>query len=231
MRFSGLVKTSFCDYPGRVSAVVFTQGCNFRCPYCHNPSTLRCEPCTATGVDSDAVLEHLRSRAGRLEGLVVSGGEPTLQPKLPVFLRQVRSLGYAVKLDTNGSRPDVLEELFAQGLVDFVAMDIKAPLWKYRAAAGTRVSTEAVATSIALIAGSGLEHEFRTTVVASLLSEADVQDIARTVPRTSCLVLQPFVPKKTFDPAYADENRVIQRSLLAEWAQSARRGDATCSVR
>ena len=130
MRIGGYVPCSLGDYPGRIAAVVFTQGCNWRCPWCHNPALVYPEQFTAS-LPEDDVFARLAARRARLDGVVVTGGEPTLQPDLPVFLGRVKALGFLVKLDTNGSRPRVVRELLAAGLVDFVAMDVKAPFARY----------------------------------------------------------------------------------------------------
>ena len=134
MRIGGFVPVSLCDYPCRVAAVVFTQGCNFRCPFCHNGHLVGCEG--AALLDEAAVLAQLAERRNRLGGVVVTGGEPTLQGDLPQFLHALKQLGLAVKLDTNGSQPDVLQALLADRLVDYVAMDLKAPWARYDRLAG-----------------------------------------------------------------------------------------------
>lgn len=135
MQIGGLQKFSLLDYPGKISAVVFTQGCNFRCPYCHNPELVdpaRYQEC----LPEEEIFSFLETRRGKLEAVTVTGGEPTLQKSLAPFLRRIKDMGFLVKLDTNGSRPDVLEELLRQKLIDYIAMDIKAPLEKYEAVTG-----------------------------------------------------------------------------------------------
>lgn len=199
----GLQRFSLCDFPARVAAVVFTQGCNFRCPFCHNGQLIpqqpsRTEPGSTVALSD--VFDFLRSRVGRLDGVVVSGGEPTIQPGLARFLGEVRRLGFDVKLDTNGSRPGVLAALLADKLVDYVAMDIKAPLAGYARLAGCRVSTESVLQSIELLAASGVEHEFRTTVVDALLDDADLVAIEALVPPGSVHRRQRFVAENALDP-------------------------------
>lgn len=185
MRIGGLVPFTLSDYPGRVAAVIFTQGCNFRCPFCHNGQLIPFAPGPNGLLSVDDVMRFLESRRKRLDGAVISGGEPTIQPDLPAFLRDVKALGYAVKLDTNGSRPDVLRRLFQQGLLDFVAMDVKAPWGQYDRLAGVAVDAAALRASIDLIARSGVAHEFRTTVVPQMLGEADLCDIVRRLPAGS----------------------------------------------
>lgn len=199
VRIGGFLPLSLCDYPGRVAAVVFTRGCNFRCPFCHNGHLLDGEG-APDDPPADDVLARLASLAARLQGVVVTGGEPTLQPELADFLRRVRDLRLAIKLDTNGSRPDVLATLLAARLLDFVAMDIKAPWPRYPELAGTACDVAAIQRSLALIAGSGLPHQFRTTRATPLLSEADCATIARQVPVGSPHVFQAFRPEQALDP-------------------------------
>ncbi len=182
MLIGGFQRFSLSDFPGRSAALVFTQGCNFKCPWCHNASLIPCSPVTETVFSEDPILEFLVSRAGMLDGVVITGGEPTVQPDLPDFARRIKSLGYAVKLDTNGSRPRMLSRLFGEGLVDYVAMDVKAPIVRYSALAGIQAPVEAVSESISLIAGSGIGHEFRTTLVDGMLSESDIPAIRSLLP-------------------------------------------------
>lgn len=190
MRIGGLQKLSLIDYPGRTCAVLFTQGCNFRCPYCHNPELvyphLFAEP-----ISFEKVRAFLKERRGLLEGVVFSGGEPTLQEDLLEVMQAVRALGYAVKLDTNGSRPDVLAEVL--GAADYVAMDIKAPLPVYPRVSGVTVDTYDIARSIFLIQSSGVRHEFRTTFDRSLLSDEDIVRIQDIIGR-SRFSLQKHIP-------------------------------------
>jgi len=176
MKIGGLVKTSLIDYPGKVCAVIFTQGCNFRCPYCHNPELVYPDRFRET-LPPEEVLAFLEKRRGRLEGVVVSGGEPTLQEDLPAFLRLLKSLGYSVKLDTNGSRPDVLRRLAAGQTVDYIAMDIKAPLDKYGLVSGVSLDPGGISESIKIIKDSGIRHEFRTTFDKELLAPRDIEAI------------------------------------------------------
>jgi pyruvate formate lyase activating enzyme len=163
VRLAALHPCSFIDFPGRLAAVVFTRGCNLRCPYCQNPGLIA--PPWAGEIDEGEVLALLASRRGRLDGLVVTGGEPTLQPDLAPFLRRVKGLGFQVKLDTNGTQPEVLEDLFGQGLVNYVAMDLKDDPEGYRAWLGLADrEPEVIRRSLALLASSNVEYELRTTV-------------------------------------------------------------------
>ncbi len=173
MKIGGLVKFTLIDFPGRPAAIVFTQGCNFRCRYCHNPELvyphLFTEPVT-----EEEIWSFLRRRQGTLEGVVISGGEPTLHEDLPAFMGRLKEMGYATKIDTNGSRPSVLKELIDKKLVDFIAMDLKAPLEKYAAITGVETNPTILKESMNLILQSGLEYEFRTTYDKEVLTEADI---------------------------------------------------------
>lgn len=176
MKIGGLIKFTLIDYPGRVAAVVFTQGCNFRCRYCHNPELvypqLFQEP-----IAQEEVLAFLRHRQGTLDGVVVTGGEPTLQPDLLDFLSEIKQLGYSVKLDTNGARPDVLRQVLEKNLADYVAMDIKAPLPKYPLITSVPCNEADLRQSMDLLRHSGIAHEFRTTYDTTVLTDEDIQTI------------------------------------------------------
>ena len=201
MKFGGFQPLTLSDYPGITAAIAFTQGCNFRCPFCHNGALIPPMAAESCLLPESEILNHLRKRRGKLEGLVVTGGEPTIQPALPGFLRRVKSLGYKIKLDTNGSRPEVLAALLEQGLLDYIAMDLKAPLEKYALLGGVSVSMRALEESIALLAWSGVTHEFRTTVVPNLLTPQDLKQIESLVPAGSFWRRQAFRPEHALDPA------------------------------
>jgi len=205
MTFAGFVLLSLCDYPGCVASVLFTQGCNFRCPWCHNPHLVPATPPDgAVAHDEDAVVDMLASRRTRVEGVVVTGGEPTLHAaELSAFLRRLRALGLRIKLDTNGSRPEVLRALFDERLLDYVAMDIKAPWARYAALTGLPAcDVAALQDSVALIAGSGVAHQFRTTRVDPLLSESDYEAIRQQIPNGSPHVWQTFRPDVCLAPGF-----------------------------
>jgi pyruvate formate lyase activating enzyme len=205
---------SLSDFPGRVAAVVFTQGCNFRCPYCHNASLLSCQTPDDSPLQEEAVLEFIRFRRGCLDAVVVSGGEPCIQPDLSTFLRRIKGMDLSVKLDTNGSRPGALRELLANRLVDFIAMDLKAPLQTYDHLCGVHVPIHLIQESIELISRSGVEHEFRTTVVDPLLSPADITRIQELVPSGSKHRLQKFCPKHALDPALRTSESMKEGGVL-----------------
>lgn len=200
MVIGGFQKFSLADFPGKISAIVFTRGCNFRCPYCHNPELV--DPARyAPEIPQEEVLRFLGSRRGQLQGVVVTGGEPTLHDDLSLFLAAVRALGFAVKLDTNGSNPDALHGLIRDSLIDYIAMDVKAPLAAYPRVAGARVRAEDIERSVRLVIGSGLPHELRTTYEGSLLSTQDMAAIAEIVRGCAHYVVQGFRPSRALDPA------------------------------
>jgi pyruvate formate lyase activating enzyme len=201
MKIGGLQKVTLIDYPGMIGATVFTQGCNFRCPYCHNPELV--DPGRyGTIIPEEEVLSFLDKRRGKLDAVTVTGGEPTIQKDLDRFLKTLKEMGYLVKVDTNGSNPDVLETLINRSLVDYLAMDIKGPLKKYGAIASVNVDTGRIRRSIELITSSGIDHEFRTTLIRSLLDPQDLRSVAELIKNARLYVLQPFVSTKTLDDSF-----------------------------
>lgn len=175
MRVGGLQKLSLLDYPGIPSAVIFTQGCNYRCPYCHNLTLMECDP-PEEGIRWEEVREFLVRRKGMLSGVVFCGGEPTLQEDLVERIAEVAGMGFRVKLDTNGSHPDCLEK--ALTYLSFVAMDLKAPFGEaYDRACGTQVDQESVKKSMAILRASKVPYMFRTTISPEVLSPTEAEDI------------------------------------------------------
>ena len=221
MIFGGFQKTDLINYPGKVASTVFTRGCNFRCPYCHNPEfVIQGSDQTYFGetYTEEEVIAFLRKRSSFLDALVISGGEPTLHSDLPNFISKVRDMGLMVKLDTNGSRPDVLGSLLAENLLDYVAMDIKAPLEKYHLLGFDGIKS--IEESIKILDTSETDHEFRTTCARAIIAEDDFRKMAGILAPDVKWYLQPFNPAKTLDPAYtsettwsADELRTVAASL------------------
>ncbi|MEN6351705.1 MAG: anaerobic ribonucleoside-triphosphate reductase activating protein [Syntrophomonas sp.] len=210
MKYAGLIKQSLVDYPGEIAAVLFTRGCNLRCPFCHNAHLLFKQEHRQSGqnksdsIDSEMVLDFLQERKGFLDGVVISGGEPTLHEEIIPDLRRIKELGYLVKLDTNGSSPLLLERLLDEGLVDYVAMDIKAPLdyKKYQEVCG-KLSPQlfcAIRNSIHLLRDADIRVEFRTTVVPVFHSLQDIEAIAGYIEGAALYSLQQFNPDSTLDP-------------------------------
>jgi pyruvate formate lyase activating enzyme len=195
------VRTSLIDYPDHIATVLFTGGCNFRCPMCHN-ADLVLRPAEMPDLPEEEVWGFLARREGLVDGVVITGGEPTLQPDLASFLRRLKDASLDVKLDTNGYRPDVLAALLTDGLLDYVALDVKAPPDKYPLLAGlTDADVTRIEQSITLLKESDIAHEFRTTVVPGLLDEDDIARIAQWIAGANQYVLQQFRPANTLDPA------------------------------
>ena len=180
MRIGGLQKLSLIDYPGKLSCVIFTQGCNFRCRYCHNPELVIPDKFCPT-ISEEYVMSFLKRRRKYLDGAVISGGEPTIHGDLISFLDKIKRLGYLIKLDTNGSNPFVLKQLIQLKLVNCIAMDVKASLNRYPEVIDVSFPVEKIKESIEIILGSGIKHEFRTTVVKHLCSCDDVCEIASMI--------------------------------------------------
>ena len=224
MQIRGWVKTSLIDYPGKIATVLFTSGCNFRCPYCQN-SELVLHPESLPEIDPVEILQLLTRRRGLIDGMVITGGEPTcypLQNGLNGFLRKAKELGLAIKLDTNGYRPQVLGELLGRELVNYVAMDIKTSLAKYPLAAGVPVDVRRIEESVRLILSSGIDYEFRTTVVPGIVTPEDVEEMAKLIAGAGKYILQQFRPQVTLDPHFGEIGRYPAQTLL-EMAQTAER--------
>jgi len=207
MKFAGLVKQSLVDYPGEVTAVLFTRGCNIRCPFCQNTHLLVRSPRISEPVISmEEAVAFLEERLGFLDAVTVTGGEPTLHEDLPDALAAFKALGYLVKLDTNGTNPAMLQQLIDSDILDYVAMDIKAPLdyRKYTRACGKLTTEEFfnVRSSIRMLMEAKISVEFRTTVVPLLHPPEDIEEIARYIQGAPLYSLQQFNPAVTLDTTY-----------------------------
>lgn len=207
MNIGGLTPFSSIDFEGRISAVVYTQGCNFRCVYCHNHELIPRKIITDFSLES--VFRFLDSRKKILDGICLTGGEPTLHRDLPKVLEKIKDKGFALKLDTNGSNPKMLELLFSKVLVDYVAMDIKAPWNKYKKIIKVNFPIEIIKESFELIKSSNFPHEFRTTVHSKLLSPSDLEEIIRLVGKEHPLYFQ--IAKET--PLFKVQNRYTKETL------------------
>ncbi len=212
-KIKGFLETSFIDWPGRICAVLFLSGCNFRCPFCHNhPLVLK--PQTLTSLNLSQIRQKLAPLKKWLGGICVSGGEPTLSPQLPEILTQLKNDGWQIKLDTNGSQPDVLSQLINDKLLDMVSMDIKAPLvaQKYKKCTGVHTDLTMISKSISIIKDSGLEHEFRMTIVPRFHSKTDITECAAFL-EPSSLKLQNFSPQTTLDPMLGNEKPFLPETF------------------
>lgn len=222
MRIGGLLKYSLIDYPPQISCVIFTAGCNFHCPYCHNPDLAAPGPDTQD-LSFDEIWQFLDARGKYLDAVVISGGEPTLHPDLADFCRQIRSRGFALKIDTNGSHPAVIQELIRQDLVTYIAMDIKTAPERYPTAISNHVDPDAIRQTVRIILDSGLSHEFRTTCVKPFTDTAAVVEMADLIrgadlhaiqkPRTEHILSPDFF--KNHDRLHSDEELAHFRSLFA----------------
>jgi pyruvate formate lyase activating enzyme len=230
VEFKGWVRTSLIDYPDHVATVLFAGGCNFRCPMCHN-ADLVLRPAELRTLPEKEVWEFLARREGMVDGVVLTGGEPTLQPDLAPFLRRLKDAGLDVKLDTNGYRPRVLEALLSEGLLDYVALDIKAPPEKYPLLTGLAgVDVARIAQSVALLTESDIPYEFRTTVVPGLLDVSDIVEIARWIAGAQQYALQQFQPVNTLDPAL-EQASPYPAEVLQVMAERARKWVSQVTVR
>ena len=192
MQIHGFQKTTLLDYPGHVAATIFTGGCNFRCPFCHN-GMLVLHPEEQPVIPESEVLAYLEKRRGVLEGVCITGGEPVLHKDLAEFIGRLKDMGYLVKLDTNGSRPQVLGQLLKTGLLDYVAMDIKASWGNYTRAAGVKdLDLAPLKESVRLLKDCGISYEFRTTVVRGIHTPEEFEEIGRMLEGSPAYYLQGF---------------------------------------
>jgi pyruvate formate lyase activating enzyme len=214
MRIGGLQKVSLIDYPGKICATIFTQGCNFRCPYCHNPELV--DPSLfGECVSEDSLMSFLEKRKGKLDAISITGGEPTVQRDLIEFIRHVKDMGYSVKIDTNGSCPDMMQTIIDARSVDYIAMDVKGPLNKYRMLTQSDVDENEIRRSVAMIMSSGIPYEFRTTVLKSKLRKKDIMEIGKLIRNANLYILQQFVATKTLDQSYIHETAYNRKVLEA----------------
>ena len=199
MRFGGLQKNSFIDYPKKISCVIFVNGCNFHCPFCHNPDLLS----ASDGILSrNDIIRFLEERTDFLDAVVISGGEPTLQIDLPGFCEKVKSMGYLLKVDTNGSQPSVIRQLVKNGLVDYLAMDIKTDPANYPPHIATNIAPETILESIQRVMTAGIEYEFRTTCVRPIIDADILLGIGKIVKNAKRYALQQFRNHQVLDPDF-----------------------------
>lgn len=216
MIIGGIQKQSLIDFPGKISCVLFAQGCNFRCPYCHNPQLVK------SGIDSSVeeawLWDFLKRRTGFIDGVVITGGEPTLQKDLLAFCGKIKAMGYSLKLDTNGSRPQMVQELIEEGFVDYIALDIKTDLSAYSPVLCGESQQVAVLETLRAVLTSSIEHEFRTTCVKPLVDDSMIEGL---IPMVSGADLYSFQQLRTncgmLNPAYMKSASRCQLDELKQW--------------
>jgi len=209
MLISGIQQFTLIDYPNKTSCIIFTPGCNFRCGYCHNSEFVlpeKIKEMRPSFISEEAVINFIRSRVGLLDGVVISGGEPTLQPDLLIFMETVKRLGFLVKIDTNGNRPEILQEALDRGLLDYIAMDIKTSLSEYPKLVGGLVDVDKIKQSIDLIKSSEVDYEFRSTLLKETHPNNVLEDMIELIKGSKKFYLQTFRPSDTLDPEYANYN-------------------------
>ncbi len=224
MVINGLQKLTLLDFPEHTACTVFTAGCNFRCPFCHNAGLVT-HINSLDRIPEEEVLDFLSKRIGLLDGVCITGGEPLLQPDIGEFMKKVKALGYKIKLDTNGSCPEKLKELINGGLLDYIAMDIKSSKQKYPATAGVHISIEDVEKSIDIIKNSGVDYEFRTTVAKGLHTAEDISDLAAWIAPAKRYFLQNFVDSGDLIgrglSAFSDEELKEMKCVATEFVPNA----------
>ncbi len=193
MKIGGIQKSTLIDYPGKVAATIFVSGCNFKCPFCHNPELVLPEKIKKhPQISEEKILEFLEERRGFLDGVVICGGEPTIYDDLPDFIEKIQEMEFLIKLDTNGSRPEILQQMIELNLLDYVAMDVKAPKKKYKSVVGADIDVEQIEKSIKLLKKGIIDFEFRTTLVPGLVEKKDVLEIVRWIAPAPKYFLQNF---------------------------------------
>ncbi len=217
MNFKGFQKVSLIDYPGKICAIVFTGGCNFRCHYCHNPE-LVINYDKLPDIPEEEILNFMHRRKGLLDGLEITGGEPTILPDLPQFMERVKKMGFLVKLDTNGTNPALLAHLTENGLVDYIAMDIKATPHRYKEVVGVKVDTSKIKESVRIIMQSAadgkIDYEFRTTVFPEFFGEEDAKEVGKWVKGANRYVLQKPRTEKTLNGKFKPKKLYTDSELI-----------------
>jgi len=212
IKIKGFQKTSLIDYPGKVCSVVFLAGCNLRCPFCQNPDLVLHHQ-KMKDIKTERVIEHISSNRKWIDGVCITGGEPTIYQDLPGFAQKIKKMGFFVKLDTNGTNPGMLDYMLKNCLVDYVSMDIKAPLESYNKSTNVEIDKEAIQKSVETIKGSGVDYEFRTTVVPSLFKTKDALMVGQWLEGSRKFAIQQFRPTVTLDKAYQRKKPYTEKRL------------------
>lgn len=201
MLIGGIQRFSLIEYPQKICCVVFTQGCNFNCPYCHNPELVNPKLFNPK-ILPELFFDFLEKRKEKLDAVVITGGEPTLQTDLRDFIKKIKSMDFLVKLETNGSKPEVIKQLLNDRLLDFIAMDIKSNPANYQAVTGIATDPDIIKQSIGLIMNSGIEYEFVTTVLKDLITKEQILEIGKLIKGARRYILQRFKPSQALNPQY-----------------------------
>ncbi len=225
MIIGGWQKNSFIDYPGKISCVLFTVGCNFDCPYCHNPDLVKSKP--EIILDLNHVYDFLQERKELLDAVVISGGEPTIHEELFILCKKIRQMGYAVKLDTNGSRPRVIKRLIDEGMIDYIAMDIKTDPFDYASLIQKKCNPDHILSSIKIIMESSLTYEFRTTCIKPLVDMNIIESISFHIEGAMLYVLQQFKNNNVLNPEffkkkerrYSNDELLYLKSIADPWVK------------
>ena len=255
MIIGGLQKFSLLDYPNKISAIVFTQGCNFRCHFCYNPMLVG--PVVSSKVEiklghkekdqippgskqnsqlfepvkEDDLFLFLKNRVGKLEAIVITGGEPTLHSDLPEFIKKIKDLGFLVKLDTNGTNPDRIKELISKKLINYIAMDIKAPLDKYERTVGVKLDFKNIKKSIDVIMESGLPYEFRSTLAPNLINKQDIEKMGELIRGADNWYLQTFRSDTDLVDNEFEGQKSFSRKEMADMKKIAESYVKNCQIR
>jgi len=202
----GLQKFSLIDYPGKIAAIVFTHGCNLRCPYCHNPELVLPEYAPCPSFTETEIIQFMASRLGKLDALCITGGEPTIHAGLGPFFKEIKKLGFLTKLDTNGTNPKMLQLLIDNELLDYVAMDIKAPFERYQEVTRSNVNINSIKQSISILTNSNIPYEFRTTVVKDFITLQDIKRIGVQIQGAPLGVIQNFSKTKCLEKNFLQKS-------------------------
>ena len=227
MHIGGLLKNSTIDYPGKLSCGIFLSGCNFDCPYCHNPDLAKGCSGRSAEFDPGNVYRFIENRKGFLDGVVISGGEPTLQEDLFDLCRHIKNMGFPIKLDTNGSRPRVIKRLIDKGLVDYIAMDLKTDPIKYATYIKRNCDIASILSSIQVIMESEIAYEFRTTCVKPIVTAQIIENICRLIQGAAVYTLQHFHKSRMLHPdffmeinyEYSDDELLQLKEVAEPWVQ------------
>ena len=216
MKIGGINTLTLLDFPGKVAAIVFTAGCNFRCGYCHNVQFVlpeQIEKLSGHFIPKEKFFNFLETRKNLLDGVVISGGEPTIWPDLPDFLKEIKKRGFLTKLDTNGTNPEMIEKLLKEKLVDYIAMDIKMPLNEYETLSCVKIDGTILKQSVELIKKSTIEYEFRTTVIEEFHDVNVIENIFKDIGSVKKFTLQNFRPEKTLCPSFGEFHACTAQKL------------------